>query len=150
MERSRCGRECYGLPSCLWACLFLCELSSCWKRRKSCIHYTQHGISLQKCQPSPLYARLCTLMSSIFSPLWAGFDNQLFFLSTLLEARRPFINSFFSNITKDLGDCCCPRTLAQHGLWSRAPQHSCDNVTPGGGPPEFTTFPYLFSAGMRV
>jgi hypothetical protein len=51
-------------------------------------------------------------MGSIFSPRWASFDNQQLFLSTLLDARKSFINSFFSNVTKDLGDCCCPRTLS--------------------------------------
>lgn len=136
------------MPSFLWACLFLCEVS-CWKRRKLCIHYSTVK-SAQKCQPSLLYACLCTLMGSIFSPRRVSFDNQLFFLSTLLDARRSFINSFFSNVTKDLWDCRCPRTLAQHRLGSTASQHSCDKVTPGGEPPEFTAFPYLFLAGMRV
>jgi hypothetical protein len=146
MESSRCGRVCYGVPSWLWACLFLCEFSSCWERRKLCIHYTQHGIRLQKCQPSLLYACLWTLMGSIFSPRWTCFDTYFFFLSTLLDARRSFISSFFSNVTKDLGDCCCPRTLST----AQTREHSCDKVTPGGEPPEFTTFPCLFSAGMRV
>lgn len=149
MERSRCGRVCYGVPSCVWACLFLCVLSSCWKRMKLCIHYTQQGMSLQKCQPSLLHACLCKLMGSIFSPRWAGFDNQLFILSILLD-ERSFTNTFFSNVTKDPGDCCCPKTLARHRLGNRAPQKSCDKVTPGRGTPEFTTFPYLFAAGMGV
>jgi hypothetical protein len=50
------------------------------------------------------------MMGSIFSPRWADFDNQLFFSSPYSMQEEPcgsspsFINSFSSNVIKDLGE----------------------------------------------